>query len=371
MIHDAAADTVQTAIHTLRDGAAGVRATPGIDLRSDTVTVPSAAMRRAIAMAEVGDDVYGEDPTVNALEARVAALLGKEAALFVTSGTQCNITAILSHCQRGDEIILGDQAHIFLSEAGAASTFAGVQTRTVPTRPDGTLDAATVAAAVRSANIHNPRTALICLENTHNRCGGAVLSREQLHEIRAVADRAQLPIHLDGARLFNAAVALGVPAAHLAAEADTVGICLSKGLGAPVGSVLCGPVELMQRARKWRKMLGGGMRQAGILAAAGLFALEHMVERLADDHANARVLAEGLSTVRGLAVDAAAVRTNIVMAEVDDPTLSAAVLVARFREAGVLAGAAGPARIRFVTHFGVERGDVEQAVEIVRRVMKN
>src|SRR5579871_1262181 len=265
--------------------------TATIDLRSDTVTLPPPAMRRAMYEAELGDDVYREDPTVNRLEERAAELLGKEAGLFVASGTQGNLLAVLASCGRGEEIILGDQSHLFNYEAGGAPALAGVQPRTLPNRPDGTLDLATVAAAIHDgSDAHNARTTLLCLENTHNRCGGAVLEPGYMEAAVRLAREHGLGLHLDGARLFNAAVALGVPASALAAGATSVSVCASKGLAAPVGSVLCGARDFIDRARRWRKMVGGGMRQAGVIAAAALFATDHMIERLAEDHDHARCL---------------------------------------------------------------------------------
>ena len=262
-----------------------------IDLRSDTVTLPTPAMRQAMADAEVGDDVFGEDPTVNRLEERAAELLGKEAALFTASGTMSNLLAVLTHTQRGDEVLLGSEAHIFWSEVGGAATLVGVQPRTLPNRPDGTLDPTLVEAAIRRPDVHHPQTGLLCLENTHNRCGGGVMTVEETATLSEVAHDRGIPVHLDGARLFNAAVALERPAKDLTAPVDSVCFCLSKGLGAPVGSLLGGSREFVDRARKYRKMVGGGMRQAGVIAAAGLVALTTMIDRMAEDHANARRLA--------------------------------------------------------------------------------
>lgn len=340
----------------------------GIDLRSDTVTLPSLPMRQAMAMAEVGDDVFGDDPTVRALEEQAAALLGKEAALFVTSGTQGNLLAVLSHCQRGDEIVVGDQAHIFYYEVAGAAALAGVQMHTVPNQPDGTITPTHIAQAIRGDNIHFPRTALLCLENTHNRCGGAVLSASQMADMQACATHAGLPLHLDGARLFNAAVAQGVPVRDLAAHATTVTFCLSKGLGAPVGSVLCGPAPVLARARKWRKMVGGGLRQAGVLAAAGVFALSFMVDRLADDHANAHRLGGLLATVPGMSL-AFPVHTNIVVADIGGTTLSADAFLQRLTAAGVLGVGFGGTLVRFVTHFGIEAEDIDVAGQVIRDVV--
>jgi threonine aldolase len=251
---------------------------PFIDLRSDTVTLPTPAMREAMATAEVGDDVLGEDPTINRLEAMAAERVGKEAGLFVSSGTMANLVSVLTHCARGEEIIVGDHGHIFLFEAGGASAVGGIHSRQVPNQPDATLDLAQVEAAIRPDDDHSPRTRLICLENTHNRCGGACLTPEYMGQVRALADRYGLKIHLDGARVFNAAVALGVDVRKLTRDADSVSFCLSKGLSAPVGSLVCGPADFIHEARRARKVLGGGMRQGGVIAAAGVVALEQMVD---------------------------------------------------------------------------------------------
>lgn len=342
-----------------------------VDLRSDTVTLPSPAMRKAMYEAELGDDVYREDPTVNRLEEAVAERLGKEAGLFVVSGTMGNLVSVLTHCQRGREVILGDEAHIFYYEAGGVSALGGISMRTVPNLPDGMLDPAAVEAAIRSPeNIHFPRTALICLENTHNRCGGAVLSVEQMSQIRAVANRHGLPVHLDGARIWNAAVALGVEPRVLAAEVDTVQTCFSKGLAAPVGSAIVGPADFIQEARRNRKIVGGGMRQAGILAAAALVGLEEMVDRLADDHANARLLAERLAEIDGLEVDMAGVQSNIVRFGLVKRGVTVQQVVAAGAAEGVRFNAMDAAHFRAVTHYGIERDDVEHAAAVIRRVLQ-
>ena len=268
-----------------------------IDLRSDTITRPTLAMRLAMANAVVGDDVLGDDPTVQRLEALAAARLGKEAALFVASGHMGNLVSLLTHCGRGDEIIVGDQAHIFYYEQGSAAVVGGIHPRTVPNQTDGTLALDQIEAAIRGDNVHFPRTRLICLENTHNRCGGPALPAAYVQAVGALARRYGLKLHVDGARVFNAAAALGVEVRELAADADSVSFCLSKGLAAPIGSVVCGSAAFIQQARRNRKLLGGGMRQAGVIAAAGIVALEQMVERLGDDHANAQRLAAGLSQI--------------------------------------------------------------------------
>ena len=293
-----------------------------IDLRSDTVTLPTPRMREAMYRAELGDDVFGEDPTVNRLQELAAERMGKEAGLLVVSGTMGNLVSLLTHCGRGDEIICGDLAHTFLYEAGGVSALGGVHVRTVPNQPNGMLLPEDVEAAVRPDNVHFPRSACVCLENTHNRCGGAALSVAQMQSVAAVARRHGLKVHVDGARIFNAAVALGVPAAALAAEADSITFCLSKGLAAPVGAVICGSQAFIAQARRNRKVVGGGMRQAGVIAAAGIVALEEMVERLAEDHAHARLLAEAIAEMPGLHIDPTAVMTDIVIFDVTHPTLT-------------------------------------------------
>jgi threonine aldolase len=343
-----------------------------IDLRSDTVTLPSPEMRRAMYEAELGDDVWGDDPTVNRLQEHMAELLGVEATLFVPSGTMGNLAAVLAHCRRGDEVVLGDQAHIFHYEGGGASVLGATVMRTIPTLPDGTLPLEALRASVRDpSDVHQARTALFCLENTHNRCGGAVLPLDYMRQARALADELGLPIHLDGARLFNAAVYLGVPACELARYVDSVNVCFSKGLGAPVGSILCGRRDFIAEAHRWRKMLGGGMRQAGVLAAAALYALEHMVERLADDHDNARLLAEGLCALPGVRLAQPAVQTNIVYVDIADTGRSAREFVARLDAAGVLTGDVSGSVLRLVTHYGVERADVDEALRRIARALND
>lgn len=321
-----------------------------------------------MAEAEVGDDVWNEDPTIHRLEARSAELMGKEAAVFLASGTQGNLVGLLSHTQRGDEVILGDESHIFRYEVAGAAVVGGLQTHIVSNGSDGHISADDVRRAIRGADIHEPRTGCLAIENTHNRCGGRVLSLDTMNSLAEVAHTSGVPVHLDGARVFNAAVALGVPVADVAANVDSVTFCLSKGLGAPVGSVLCGPAPYIQQARKWRKLLGGGMRQAGILAAAGLYALEHNVERLAEDHANARLLAEGLAQFPGITIDPEGVQTNIVFFDIGGISLSPAEFLGRLAERGVrIAG--GGTRLRAVTSSEVNRGDIEYALETIRTVL--
>lgn len=340
-----------------------------VELRSDTKTKPSQAMRRAIFTAEVGDDVSGEDPTVNRLEHLAAGLMGKEAALYVTSGTMGNLTALLTHCGRGQEVVLGDKTHIFWAEVGGAAALGGLSYHIVPNQSDGTIAPSDLEDAVRPEDLHYPPTGLICLENTHNRMGGVVLGMRYMDEVRALADRHALPLHLDGARIFNAAEYLGVPVREVAARFDTVQFCLSKGLGAPVGSVLVGSSEFIGRARKFRKMLGGGMRQAGVIAAAGIVALEETVPKLREDHANARLLGEGIAAIPGLWIDLSLVQTNIVNFSVLREDMSAPRLEALMAEEGVLFHALDEREMRMVTHRDVSREDMEYSVERLAKVM--
>jgi len=336
-----------------------------IDLRSDTVTLPSPGMRKAMADAELGDDVFGEDPTVNRLQEMAAELLGKEAALLVTSGTQGNLAALLTHCRRGDEIIAGKLSHTLNFEVGGASALGGLVMKPMRNDSNGRLDLGEVSAAFRPPDDHFARIGLICLENTHNLCGGTVLDEEDLSAVRDLAGSHGLPIHIDGARIFNAAVALSVPVSRLTAFADSVTFCLPKGLGCPVGSVLCGSREFITEARRYRKMLGGGMRQAGVIAAAGVYALENMIERLAEDQENARIAAQGLADSPGITL-APPPQSNLVYFTVKGWDLGA--FVRRLEEQRVLCFDEG-GRIRWVTHFGIQRGDVEEALARLRSVM--
>jgi threonine aldolase len=337
-----------------------------IDLRSDTVTQPTPAMREAMYRAEVGDDVYGEDPTVNRLEELAAEIMGKEAAVFVPAGTMGNAIAILVHCRRGDEVLAGDRAHIYLYEVGGAARLNGSPIRAIPTLPDGTLNREKLAGSFFGNDVHEARTGLLCLEDTHNMCGGRVIAPQTLRELAAPARARDLPVHMDGARIFNAAVALGVPASALAAEVDSVMFCLSKGLSAPVGSMLAGSCGFIAEARRMRKLLGGGMRQAGILAAAGIVALNEMVERLAEDHANARQLAEGLANMSNIAIDPAAVESNMVFFGAADS--DNARLVEAAAAEGMLLSGSDDGRIRAVTHCGITGEDIDTALAIIGQV---
>ncbi|MCY0909179.1 MAG: low-specificity L-threonine aldolase [Sulfobacillus thermotolerans] len=328
-----------------------------VDLRSDTVTKPTAAMRDAMFQADVGDDVYGEDPTVNRLEEETARLLGKEASLFVPSGTMANQIALLAHTERGDEVFIHRDNHIYFYEGGGAAMWSQA-TFTQLAGEDGLMDPEELNDRIRPTNIHHPRPRLLALENTHNRAGGAALSRERIAPIIQVARAHGLAVHLDGARIANAAVALGVSIAVLAADMDSVSMCLSKGLGAPVGSVLAGPRGYIERARVYRKWLGGGMRQAGILAAAGLYALEHHINRLQDDHRRAKRLADALRE-QGFSVSLPSVPTNMVMVDLEQPADLAIQFLAR---QDILVGAMGPKRLRLVTHLDVSDADIDRTI---------
>jgi threonine aldolase len=339
---------------------------PVIDLRSDTVTWPTAEMRQAMASAEVGDDVYGEDPTINRLEELGAQKVGKEAALFVPSGTMSNLVALLAHTRPGEEIIVGAGAHIYYNEVGGLARIAGVLPRLIDDG-DGVFTAAAIKSAFRPPNIHYPETRLICLENTHNRAGGAVTPAVNMREIYDLARENGLLVHLDGARIFNAAVAAGCPVTDFTRSADSVSVCLSKGLSAPVGTLLAGTGDFVARARRSRKLLGGGMRQAGVLAAAGIVALERMVDRLADDHANARRLAGGLAVIPGIILDSWRVQTNIVSYDLEG--ITDGEFLRRLRDRDVLAGSPAPQRIRMVTNRMVGAAEIETALQAVRAVM--
>ena len=343
-----------------------------VDLRSDTLTLPTPEMREAMARAEVGDDVWGEDPTVQRLEVAAAARLGKEAGLFVASGTMGNLVSVVAHTQAGQEVVLDLDSHIYNYEVAGGTIVGHVQMRPVKTER-GFLTPEQVQESLRPANIHIPPTGLVCLENTHNRHGGTCCTPEQIAAVATVAHAAGVPVHVDGARLFNAAVALRRDAREFTQPVDSVTFCLSKGLAAPVGSVVCGSAAFIERARRVRKMVGGGMRQAGILAAAGLISLERMVDRLAEDHANARTLAEAVAAMPALAVDLASVQTNIVIIRVDrgDRPRSVAAtdeLVKGCAARKVKIHAMGPTAIRCVTHKDVDTGDVRRAVDAFREL---
>ncbi|MFO7742332.1 MAG: low-specificity L-threonine aldolase [Anaerolineae bacterium] len=339
-----------------------------VDLRSDTVTRPTPSMREAMCEAEVGDDVYGEDPTVNRLERMSAERLGKEAALFVASGTMGNLVALLTHCGRGDEVILGDQSHTFLFEQGGMAALGGITPHPIPNQHDGTLQLEDIAGAIRPDDPHFPVTRLVCLENTHNMCNGTPLPAPYMRRVAQLAHGHDLKVHLDGARIFNAAVALDADVSELAQDADSVMFCLSKGLCAPIGSVICGDADFIARARRARKVVGGGMRQAGIVAAAGIVSLEEMTERLVEDHIRARRLAEGLAQIPS--IDVAPVTTNILYFQVtDDAQKSPEEIEAQMAKRGVLMNSRGGGRFRAVTHYWIDDPAVETAIEIMREVL--
>ncbi|HUT72016.1 MAG TPA: low-specificity L-threonine aldolase [Desulfatiglandales bacterium] len=340
-----------------------------IDLRSDTVTLPTPAMREALYHAELGDDVFGEDPTTNRLQEVAAERVGKEAALLVSSGTMGNLVCTLTHCARGEEVVLGDQSHMFFYEAGGMSALGGIFPHTIPNQPDGTMDLEDIEAAIRGDNIHFPRTRLICLENTHNRCYGSPLLPEYVESVAILAKRHGVRVHLDGARVFNAAVALGVEVREFTKNVDSMSFCLSKGLSAPVGSVICGSREFIAEAIRTRKVLGGGMRQAGVIAAAGIIALNEMVDRLAKDHTNARHLAEGIAEIPGLSIDVARIKTNILFFDFITDRLTPEEFMAGLEERGIKCSHPGPSRFRMVTHYGIDSDDIHRTLECLREVM--
>jgi len=341
-----------------------------VDMRSDTITQPTTAMRQAMSEAKVGDDVFGEDPTVNRLEEMVAKRLEKEAALFVASGTMANLVSQLTHCGRGDEMILGDQSHMFVYEQGGSAALGGIHPRSLENMPDGTIALEDIETAIRPDNIHFPRTKLIVLENTHNRCNGSALDVDYIHSVAEIAGRYGLKLHIDGARLFNASAALGVDARDLVDDADSVSICLSKGLAAPAGSVVSGRSDFISEARRNRKVVGGGMRQAGILAAAGIVALTEMVDRLSDDHENAGKLAEGLADMEGLFIDLDVVTTNIVYVDLTHETLTAQIMAERLHSRGIRLLPTGPKRLRAVTNYHVTSSDIDYALDTFLSILK-
>ncbi len=342
-----------------------------IDLRSDTVTQPTPEMRNAMAKARVGDDVYGEDPTINRLQEMAAELMGMEAGLFMASGTMGNLVAFLTHCQRGDELILGDQTHAFLYEAGGIAALGGIQPRTLPNQDDGTLRLEDIRQAIRVDDIHNPITRLITLENTHNRCGGFPLTVEYTRQVGEIAHEHGLILHIDGARIFNAAVAENVDAAELVKPADSVAFCLSKGLSAPVGAVLCGSKDFIRRARRNRKMVGGGMRQAGVIAAAGIVALEKVLPLLKEDHRRAKELAKGLKYVEGIHLDPNAPQTNMIYLNIGEYVpADAETIFGLLKEKGVLVDPVGERRFRIVLHHWITDPDVAKTVDAFREIFK-
>ncbi len=341
-----------------------------VDLRSDTVTKPTPEMREAMAEAEVGDDVYGDDPTVSRLEELAADMLGKEAALFVPSGTMGNLTALLVHCQRGHEVIVGNLSHIYLNEAGGMSALGGIQPCPLQNQSDGTLVLDDILASIRTEDVHHPITRLVCLENTQNICGGVPLTPAYTRQVGDLAHGNDLLLHIDGARIFNSAAAQNISVKELVEPADSVMFCLSKGLAAPIGSVLVGTKQFIKRARHIRKMLGGGMRQVGIVAAAGLISLEKMTKRLNDDHARAKKLADGLRQVKGLAVDTNSPHTNMVYLNLsEDVSVNAHQITQKMKDLGVLVDPENARRFRLVTHYGIDDTAVEKTISAFQRAL--
>ena len=341
-----------------------------VDLRSDTVTKPTPEMREAIAGAEVGDDVYMDDPTVNALQEKAALMLGKEDSLFVPSGTMGNLLALLVHCQRGDEVIVGNKSHIYLNEAGGMSALGGLYPHAVPNQKDGTLSLDDIRGAIQTEDVHHAITRMVCIENTQNVCGGIPLTPGYTEQVGKLAKDNGLLFHIDGARIFNAAAALNVNVKDLTAPADSVMFCLSKGLAAPVGSMLVGTKKFITRARHLRKMLGGGMRQVGVLAAAGLISLEKLTGRLADDHARAKKLFDGLKQAKGLIMDPAP-SSNMVFFDIKEGVaLTDAQIIEEIKQRGVLVDWADKRRFRLVTHYWVDDAGVEQAIKAIAEVLK-
>lgn len=349
-------------------GQAKAGITAFLDLRSDTITRPTPAMRQAMAEAVVGDDQFGEDPTVNELEAEAARMLGKDAAVYVSSGTMGNLTAMLAHCGRGDEAIVGDESHIVWYESGGSAAVGGIHSWQIATDRHGQFDLDVIEAAIRPVRSGYPKTGVICVENTHNRCGGVVLSQDWLEDLRAIAERHGVPVHMDGARIFNAATSLGVPAADIARHASTVQFCLSKGLAAPVGSIVAGDSDVVERVRYHRKVLGGAMRQAGVIAAAGLVALTGMTGRLGEDHRRARNLALGLNAIDGITVDLGSVQSNIVLFRTGAASDQQA-MADRLRVAGLGVSNSGTSGLRMVTHYEISDADIVSAIDIVADAM--
>ena len=341
-----------------------------VDLRSDTVTKPTPEMRELMAEAEVGDDVYRDDPTVNKLEAMAADMLGKDAAIFVPSGTMGNLLALLVHCQRGDEVIVGDKSHIYLNEAGGMSALGGIQPCPIPNQKDGTLTIDDILASIRTEDVHHPITRLICLENTQNICGGVPLTAEYTEQVGEIARKNNLSLHIDGARIFNAAVAQNVDVKELAEPADSIMFCLSKGLTSPIGSMLVGTKKFIVRARHLRKMLGGGMRQVGIVAAAGILSLEKMTSRLAEDHVRAKKIAEGLRQIKGILVDKDSPHTNMIYLNLsENVSVSMQQIAEKMKKHGVLVDAESPRRLRLVTHYWIDDEGVDKSILAFKKAL--
>ena len=340
-----------------------------IDLRSDTTTLPTDEMRQAIAESELGDDVFQGDPTVNKLQDLAAQRMGKEAALLVPSGTMANLASILTHCGRGAEVILGNRAHTYKYEKGGISAYGGIHSTQIPNQDDGTMQLEDIRAAIRDIDDHFPVTKLICLENTHNVCGGAPLSVTYTKEVANLARAHNIKLHIDGARIFNAAVAQGVEVQELVEDADSMSFCMSKGLAAPVGSIICGSKDFIDQARGIRKGLGGGMRQAGIIAAAGIVALETMVDRLQEDHTNARLLADGIADLSGIVLDPETIKTNIIYFDMDDNAIESANFLTVLAAKGIQFFDTGPRRFRMVTHYGITAEDILYTIDAFKQTL--
>ena len=340
-----------------------------VDLRSDTTTLPTDEMRQAIAESELGDDVFQGDPTVNKLQDLAAQRMGKEAALLVPSGTMANLASILTHCGRGAEVILGNRAHTYKYEKGGISAYGGIHSTQIPNQDDGTMQLEDIRDAIRGIDDHFPVTKLICLENTHNVCSGAPLSVAYTKEVANLARAHNIKLHIDGARIFNAAVAQGVEVQELVEDADSMSFCLSKGLGAPVGSVICGSKDFIDQARGIRKGLGGGMRQAGIIAAAGIVALETMVDRLQEDHTNARLLADGIADLPGVVLDPETIKTNIIYFDMDDNAIESADFLTVLAAKGIQFFDTGPRRFRMVTHYGITAEDILYTIDAFKQTL--
>ena len=350
-----------------------------IDLRSDTVTMPTDEMRQAIANAKLGDDVFREDPTVNELEEKTAQIMGKEASLLVPSGTMGNLVSILTHCQRGTEILLGDKSHTFYYEAGGISAFGGIHSRQLKNQSDGTIKISDIQSAIRIDNVHFPRTAAITLENTHNLCNGSPLTPEYIRDVAHIAKNNSMKLHIDGARIFNASVALNVDVKDLVMDADSVTFCLSKGLSAPVGSIICGSDKFIYNARRIRKALGGGMRQAGIIAAAGIVSLDKMIDQIGVDHENAQLLADGIANIEGLSVDRGNIKSNILYFDIKKGKTRNKELINQTADRNLYPFdiilnniyflETGPSRFRLVTHYGITRKDIQSTLQILGEML--
>ena len=341
-----------------------------IDLRSDTVTLPSEDMLDAIKSVKLGDDVFSEDPTVNSLQEKAASTMGKEDALLVPSGTMGNLVSILAHCNRGDEVILGDQAHTFLYEAGGISAFGGIHSRQLKNNDDGTIDLDQIEASIREENVHFPPTTLISIENTHNRCFGAALTPDYTSKVSEIAKKNNCTVHLDGARLFNASVALDLDVKELTKDVDSLTFCLSKGLSSPVGSIVCGTSDFIKKARHLRKALGGGMRQAGVIAKFGEFSLDHMINQIKKDHKNAKMLGEGLSNISGIDIDIEKIHSNIVYFKLDESKSSFSnKMVQLMNDKGILFFEVSPNRYRLVTHYGIDSNHIESVLMVFNEIL--